>query len=293
MKQAIRLPILILIPMLILGPNRALAQEVSNPAMADVKSVQEKIAQKIKMVNRILHSPDLLQRVESSVDQVARDLLVRASQNFLNGEEYFDRGQYLEAEAVLDYVLRDLSASSRLLSMPQQQSNEYSKLVEQLDSFTLPEWSDLSEAESEMLEAEMVNVSQLRDQAARFADASSYDEAIALLEQAYQIKVSLLEKLRHETTIVYDLNFDTVQDEYSYLINRTYHYLELVQTVLEQSELDEQTRKLTDKYLYGSMLNLEKAEDFEFRGQFSEAIPVLDKSIDQLSAVLKILGITI
>ncbi|TNF90922.1 MAG: hypothetical protein JSU67_18335 [Gammaproteobacteria bacterium] len=293
MKLVTHLPVLILVPMLILGPDLVLSQEVSGPAAADVKSVQEKIAQKIKMVNRILNSPDLLQRVETSGDQLARDLLARAAQNFSTGEEYFDRGQYLEAEAVLDYVLRDLSASSRLLSMPQQQRNEYRKFVDQLDSFVLPEWSNLSDEESELLQVEMANVSQLRDQAARSAASGNYGEAIALLEQAYLIKVSLLDKVRHETTIVYDLNFETIQDEYRYLINRTYHYLELVQTALTQSELDEQTRKLTDKYLYGSMLNLEQAEDFESQGQFSEAIPVLDKSIDQLTAVLKILGITI
>lgn len=46
------------------------------------------------------------------------------------------------------------------------------------------------------------------------------------------LKVSLIDNLKHETTIVYDLNFDTIQDEYQYMINRTYHYLDLVQIAL-------------------------------------------------------------
>jgi hypothetical protein len=41
------------------------------------------------------------------------------------------------------------------------------------------------------------------------------------------------------------------------------------------------------------MLNLESAEEFEVHGQYSEAIPILEKSINQLSTVLKILGIKI
>jgi len=41
------------------------------------------------------------------------------------------------------------------------------------------------------------------------------------------------------------------------------------------------------------MVNLEVAENYENDGNFSEAIPVLNQSITQLSSVLKILGIKI
>jgi hypothetical protein len=278
---------------LILSLSMAFAQDQTGSDRGSAKGVAEKIAQKIKMVNLILHSPDMLQRVEASDDSVAKELLSRAAENFLKGEEFFDRGQYLEAEAVLDYVLRDLSASSQLLSLPQQKKNQYAKFMEQLDSFTLPVWSNLDEAENDALQEQLQRVSELRTHAVRQADAELYDKAIALLEQAYHLKVSLLDQFHHETTIVYDLKFDTIQDEYQYMINRTYHYLDLVQMALSEFEVDEQTRKLTDNYLYRSMLNLENAEDFEAQGRFSEAIPILDQSINQLSAVLKILGINI
>ena len=282
-----------LILSLIFSLNVAMAQVESGAEIGSVKSTSEKIAQKIKMLNLILHSPDMLQRVEASDDSVARELLARAAENFLKGEEYFDRGQYLEAEAVLDYVLRDLSASAQLLSVPQQKRNQYHKFMEQLDAFVLPEWNELSEQENELLENKLQRISELRNRASRQADAELYDAAIALLEEAYGLKVSLIDTLKHETMIVYDLNFNTTQDEYQYMINRTYHYLDLVQIALSKIDIDDQTRKLTDKYVYGSMLNLEIAENFELQGQFSEAIPVLDKTINQLSAVLKILGIEI
>jgi tetratricopeptide (TPR) repeat protein len=245
------------------------------------------------MVDHILHSPDLLQRVEQSDDSVAKDLLARAAENFLKSEEYYGRGLYLEAEAVLDYVLRDLAASSRLLSVPQQKRNEVVKFLEQLDSFALPEWGELTEQENDLLQNQLTRVSELRDRAIRHADVNSYDKAIALLEEAYQLKVSLIDTLKHETTIVYDLNFNTIQDEYQYMSNRTYHYLELVQMALSESDIPDPTRKLTDKYVYGSMQNLEQAETLETQGQFSEAILMLEKTINQLSSVLKILGINI
>lgn len=279
--------------MLLLPLNFAVAQQDSAAAAEEVRGVREKIAQKIGMIDRILSSPELLQRVEASKDPVAEALFSRASENFVVGQEYFSQGQYLEAEASLDYVLRDLSASSQLLSLPQQKRSEYRKFVEQLDSFAMPEWIELSDDEAQVLQNEMTRVSELRSDAARLADAESWDQAVALLEQAYRIKVSLLERFRHETLVVYDLDFDTVQDEYQYLVNRTYHYLELVQLVLAQNQIDAPTRKLTDKYLYDSMLGLEAAENLESQGQFSQAIPVLDTAIDRLLRVLKLLGVTI
>ena len=283
----------LLILILLLPPGLLTAGPATATPLQDSKSEQEKISQKIRMISMILNSPDLRQRAENSEDPLVEELIARASENFVSGKDYFNRGLYLEAEAVLGYVLRDLSAGSQLLSRPQQKSREYRQFLGQLDSFVLPDWSELSEQENDELQAEMTRVSELRDQAARLAATDSWEAAQARLEEAYQIKVSLLERFRHTNTIVYDLDFATVQDEYQYLSDRTYHYLDLVQSVLSQIEINPQTRKLTDKYLYDSMLNLESAENFESKGNFSEAIPVLHSAIKRLSSVLKILGITI
>ena len=289
--QAVKGSILTLI--IVINQNLVFAQDEAVVGEPAVQGVEAKLEQKIKMVNHILHSPDLLERVKSSNDNLAGDLLARAAENFLLGEEYFDRGQYLEAEAVIDYVLRDLSASAQLVNVSQLKKNKYRQFIDQLDSFILPDWEQLTEAENDFLQGQLEHVSDLRNQAINYAKTENYDQALALLGQAYSVKSSLLEKLRHETTIVYDLNFASIQDEYQYLINRTYHYLELVHFALSRSEADNQTQKLIDNYIYRSMVNLEVAENFENDGSFSEAIPVLNQSITQLSSVLKILGIKI
>ena len=255
--------------------------------------VEQKLAQKIMMVDHILHSPDMAARIEASDDDVARQLMHRAAQNFREGEGYFGQGKYLEAEAVMDYVLRDLSAASQLLNVSQLKENQYRQFIEQLDAFVLPEWQDVTENETAFLQQQLEQVSELRSQAIRLAENRAYDDAIARLEEAYNIKASLLDVLRHDTTIVYDLRFDNVQDEYRYLLNRTYHYIELVNYAVAISEVSTQKQKLMDTFIYRSMLSLEKAEGLQTEGGFSDAIPLLEQSIDQLSSVLKILGIKI
>ena len=270
--------------------NQAAASDTPS---ASTGGVEQKLAQKIMMVDHILNSPSMASRIEASGDDVAKQLLARAAQNFRQGEGYFGQGKYLEAEAVIDYVLRDLSAASQLLNVSQLKQNQFKQFIEQLDAFILPEWGDISEDETSFLQQQLEQVSELRNQAIRLADNGSYDDAIGRLEEAYHIKASLLDMLRHETTIVYDLQFDNIQDEYRHLLNRTYHFLELVNYAVANSDVDSQKQKLMDTYIYRSVVGLEQAEGFETEGKFSDAIPILEQSINQLTAALKILGIKI
>jgi len=276
-----------------LGLAVVFAQQETAANKQDEKTANDQLNQKIKMVNYMLHSPVMLQRMESSDDNLAKDLLARAAENFLNMEEYFDRGLFLEAEAIIDYVLRDLSAASQLLNISHQKRNKYQKSLEQLDSFVLPAWKDLSIVENEFLQKTLKQISELRNQAIRESQSEALDQAVALVEKAYYLKVTLIEKLKHESTVVYDLKFNTINDEYDYFHNRTYHYLELVDLALAKKDIDLQTRNLVDSYIHQSMVNLETAEKFESEGKVVNGIAVLDKSIKQLSSVLKILGIKI
>ena len=276
-----------------LGLAVVFAQQEAAVSEQDEKTANDQLNQKIKMVDYMLHSPAMLQRMESSDDKLAKDLLARAAENFLNMEEYFDRGQFLEAEAIIDYVLRDLSAASQLLNITHQKRNKYQKSLEQLDSFVFPAWKDLSIVESEFLQKTLQQISEMRNQAISHSQSGELDQAVKLLEEAQHLKVTLIEKLKHISTVVYDLKFDSINDEYSYLNNRTYHYLELVDLTLAKKDIDLQTRNLVDNYIQQSMVNLESAETLESEGKISDAIAVLDKSIKQLTSVLKLLGVKI
>ena len=271
----------------------ALAQQAAvGSEQAKVKSI-EQLRHKIAMVDYMLSSPVMLQRMQDSDDKLAKEILARATVNFLEMEEYFDRGQLLEVEAIIDYVLRDISAASQLLSVSRRMRNKYQISLEQLDSFVLPEWKDLSAVENEFLQGDLNKINALRDEAISHAHAQAYDRAVPLLEQASRLKSNLIEKLLHEKTVIYDLTFETIDEEYEYLNKRSYHYMELVELAVAEKEVDIQTRKLVDSYIYQSMTNLDAAENFYSEGQVADAISALSKSVKQQTSVLKILGITI
>jgi len=276
-----------------LGLTAGYAQQAETASELAQNESHEQLRHKITMVGIMLNSPEMLKRMESSDDPLAKELLARAAENYLEMDEYFDRGQFLEAEAIIDYVLRDLSAASQLMSVSTRKKSVYLKSIEQLDSFVLPEWKQLTNEENEFLQTTLKQIKNLREEAVRHAQAQAFDEATELLTQAYRLKSTLIEKLQHEQTVIYDLAFDSVDEEYDYLNKRTYHYLELVEYALLQEKPAPQTRKLVDDYIYRSVVNLQAAENFKSQDKHKDAISSLDKSIKQLSSVLKLLGINI
>ena len=252
-----------------------------------------RLKHKIKMVDFILRSPGMQQRLQASNDDLARDLLDRATVNFREMDDYFEQKKYLEAEAILDYVLRDLSAASQLLSADSRKQNRYRQSLRQLDSFELPQWKDLTLEQSEYLQTQLVRIGDLRESALQLAGNREFDSAVESLDQAFALKTELLDALPHQQIVVYDLVFDSIHDEYEYLNQRSYHYLELVEFALARTDIDLQTRKQIDEYIYRSITDLEDAENLEYQNKFAEAIGKLDDTIKQLVSVLKILGVKI
>ena len=278
---------------LALGVSALFAQQDASLEKPDSDPRADRVEQKIRMVDLMLNSPRIVKRMETTEDQMAKDLLQRAAKNFDEMKTYYQRGNYLEAEAIIDFVLRDLIGASQLLSAPDRKRNKYEKSLERLDSFALPVWKNLSVDEIEYLKTVLQQISDLREQADARSQAKDYEEAVQLINRAYSLKTSLINELDHEQTIVYDLVFDSIREEYDYLNKRTYHYLEMVELALAQRAVRDQTRKLVDDYVYRSVVNLQAAENFESENKTTEAIAALEKSLKQLTSVLKILGIRI
>ena len=271
----------------------AFAQTGSPPGSLAGDEVNARLRQKIKMGDFILRSPGMRQRLQVSDDKLAKGLLDRATENFIKMDQHYEQQEYLEAEAILDYVLRDLSAASQLLSADSRKQSRYKQSLQQFDSFELPQWKNLTLEQLEYLQTRLLQVGDLRAKALQLSSSQDYDAAVEVLGEAINLKKELLIELPHEQMIVYDLVFDSIQEEYKYLNQRSYHYLELVEIALARTEIELQTRKLVDKYIYRSLTDLEAAENLEYQGKFGEAIDMLDETIKQLISVLKLLGVKI
>ena len=246
---------------------------------------------KIRMADFIISSPEMQQRLRASDDEQVKDLFARAMKNFHQMNGYFDQERFLEAEAILDFVLRDLSAASQLLSAGSRKQSRFKQSLRRLDSFELPQWKSLSAHQSEYLQMQLVQIGELRAAAEQLAESQDYDAAVEGLDRAYSLKAEILEKLPHEQKVIYDLVFDSIHEKYDYLNQRFYHYLELVDLALARTEIKMQTRKLVDDYRYRSIADLEEAEKLKYQEKLAEAIGKLEETIKQLVSALTILGV--
>lgn len=262
-------------------------------AFREATAANARMKQKIKMVDFILRSPDMQQRRQESDDELAKDLLARATKNFLEMDEYFDRGNFLEAEAILDFVLRDLSAASQLLSADSRKQDRYKQSLRQLDAFELPPWKNLTLEQSEYLQTQLMQIETLREKSVQLSSDRDFDPAIDLVDRAYNLKRELIDELPHKRIVVYDQVFDSLHEEYEYLNRRSYHYLGMVELALTRVETDLPTRKLVDDHMYRALGNLEQAEKLKDQDRLVDAIGKLDETIKQLVSVLKIVGINI
>lgn len=248
---------------------------------------------KIDMINLILFSPALVEKLRKSGNPSAEELVARAKVNYRKVASHMEKQQYLEAGAILDFILRDITASAQLINVSLLQSKRYKQAVEKFEALVLPGWKDLTAEEKGLLKQTLEKVEQFKDQAVKNAQSENWSEAAELIETAYYLKASLMAQLPHDSDIVYDLKFASIEDEYNYMSNRVYHFLELVDLAILKNPPAEQKRKLADRYIYKSMENLESAEGLELEGNYAEAIEALRNSISQLSTALKLFGVKI
>ncbi|NNE64264.1 MAG: hypothetical protein HKN34_09280 [Gammaproteobacteria bacterium] len=272
-----------------------LAQQVQGIEEIDTSKYlgNHQLHHKIDMINQLLKSPTLTAKLRKRGNPSAEELVVRAKVNYQKVETYLKNQQYVEAGAVIDFILRDITASARIINVPEQQSKEYKQSIRKLEYFVLPEWKNLNEEDEKYLQDTQEKIAELKNFAIEKAQSESWSEAIELMETAYDLKTHLIAMLPHENTVIYDLTFESVEDEYKYLNSRTYHFLELVDLAMVKNEPSEQTIKLANKYVSLSKVSLEVAEGLELEGQYDEAIELLNKAISRLSTVLKILGVKI
>lgn len=269
------------------------AQQDTSPAALAAVEAKTRLQHKIRMVEFILTSPSMQQRLGASKDEVAAELVNRASDNFNEMADYFARGKYLEAEAILDYVLRDLSAAAQLLSAESRVQNSYNQSLRQLDAFEFPEWQELTPAQNEHLQAQSAEIADLRARAVQTAEGGDYQAALGMVDRAYRLKSALLAELPHRQVVVYDLDFDSPREEYDYLNQRADHYFDLIEIALDRAVIGIETRKLVDDYIYQAVADFDAAQGLAQRDRLVDANSRIDETIKQLIAVLKILGINI
>ncbi|VAX01419.1 hypothetical protein MNBD_GAMMA22-1947 [hydrothermal vent metagenome] len=267
------------------------AEDMLDIFSEDIKGENKQLSLKYRMASYLIHHSPIRRRIKLSNNKDLKSLFDAAKFNFGLVETKINEKKWIEANAIIDSVIRDLSNISRMLNQKKIERDKYTENVKKVNSFTMPEWTDLSNEEVEFLKLNLKKIESLVKQSANAAKNENYLIASNFLDQAYKLKSQLLMTLKHESTVVYDLFFDSPEEEFSYMLKRSTHYLELVNNLLKNNQFNKAKMNLITVYVEEAEAGIEKALMMEKDKQHESAVIVLDKSIKNLSGTLKIMGV--
>lgn len=277
-----------------LSLNTVFAQNIDMQSIEnfDFGIENRELSQKFRMAGYLLNSP-VKTRIETSGSEEARDLLRKAEASFSFARGKAKNEKWLEANAIIESVLRDLTESSKLLSKLSIEQNKYEETLKRVEAFTYPYWQNLTNSDQMMLDQTNQQVDELMTKASKNAAQNKFEEGSNLLLMAYSLKSQLLQSLEHDNTVVYDLIFDSPEEEYGYLEKRKDHFNELLQAVLEKNTFPVHTMNLVNVYIRKSEEKAVQARDKKENDEHKMASQILEQSIKDLSTALKILGVKI
>ncbi len=123
------------------------------------------------------------------------------------------------------------------------------------------------------------------------AAAESYDQARAVLDEAYLSVKASLERLRGGDTLVRSLNFATKEEEYRYELDRNETLRMLVNVLLKERLKQQSVARMVDSHMAKAMELREEAEAQAESGDYQNAIDTLDASTRRIIRGIRSAGV--
>lgn len=272
------------------------------PAAQSPAALQAALDNKLRLVGVLLAQSPAVRRIPVSGNATARKKLAEAQALHAAAEGEAAAGRVEAAVALLDRALLEIVAAARLVPDPAQQAAQerqrYAALAESTRAFQSL-YDGLAERMAERrvragaAPYDRQQAGAALAQAEKLARAERYEEANALLQQAYAAVVAALNGLLMAQTIVYDQQFATVADEFRHELARARSYEDLIPLALGQLQPPAETAALADRYVQQGRGLREQAQRQGAAGEYQAALKTLREAGGQLQRALRIIGVIV
>ncbi len=289
--------------------NKNTSQSEADKLLASVKSGKPSTAKTVKVspakVKQKLTFADMMlmsagtKRVMASDNAEAKAMLDSAKQKIGAARQNLDAGKNESALLLADEGLRLVGSASRLVpseEVLQEQNERYLELVDAVKNFEqshkiTTKSVTKSHGEKSVVDYDKKQVNALLTEAKGFADKRQYMKAIPQVEKAELIVTSAINMMLDSKTLVYDVKFDTAEDEYAYELRRFTSYEELVPVAIERKRPAPGAVKLMDGFVKKGRSQradaIKKAEE----GDYPTAIAMMLSATTQVRRALRIAGV--
>lgn len=275
------------------------AEGVKRDIKQDAGISDAKVKQKIAFADMMLMGR-AAKRVTASEHSGAKDMLTSAQQKVTNARDFFTAGKKQAAIDSADEALRLVSAASKLVpseEMLLEERNRYNDIMDALKNFqtshkeTYKRTLNQRGAEA-AVDYDKERVSELVSEAESLAAKSQYKIATQYVQNAERIVTMAINDMLNEQTIVYDLNFETAEEEYEYELKRYVSYEELIPIAIEQKKPAPGAVTLMNTFVEKGRFQKGEAVKTAKAGDFPVAITMMRSATEQIRRALRIAGVT-
>lgn len=256
---------------------------------------------KLRLVKQLLTQGPAAQRIPQSANAQAKKLLADAQGKYAKAQAEAGAGRGEVASQLLDEALRQIaSASSLVPDVVQQEARERNnnqQLREAIVIFQSQQSSRSgrvpSKVQADALSANTGPIDAMLDQADTLMSSGNQHEASGVLNSAYKMVVSTLNKMLASETIVYGLKFDNPADEFRHELARNRSYEELIPIALVQLNAAPETAVLAERYVRQSRDLREAAQKRASGGDYPAAVKTMQDATGHLQRSLRIAGVVV
>lgn len=264
-------------------------------AFADDEKKRNSINKRIQMTQSYLGSKTANKILESGTDE-ARQLLEKAKTLLERSKQDLENGNLEAAEQQVSLSIRTFTAAGAANSnnadsrkkLADEIRSIHSEIASYLESFNAA-LSEKGPSMAGLLDQQYVD--QLIANARQSESTGDYSSAHSSLNQAKQLVVDALIKIRNNETVVYAVEFQTPADEFRYEYNRYLEYVALGQQILSNGEIAQSRQllfnQLNDKGVQISQQAISMADS----GDFDNAIKQMEEAVKKMVQGLRMLGI--
>jgi len=263
-----------------------------------VKVTEAKVKQKLTFADMMLMSAGT-KRVMASDNAEAKAMLDSAKQKVDAARQNLKAGKNENALLLADEGLRMVGSASRLVpseEVLQEQNERYLELVDAVKNFEQSHKDTTksvikSYGEKSAVDYDKKQVESLLADAKGFADKRQYMKAIPEVEKAELIVTSAINMMLDKKTLVYEVKFDTAEDEYAYELKRFKSYEELVPVAIERKKPAPGAVKLMDSFVKKGRSQRDDAIKKAADGDYPTAIAMMLSATTQVRRALRIAGV--
>jgi hypothetical protein len=257
------------------------------------------VEQKQALVARLLGDSKITEgSVRSNRD--AREKLASAAQHAVRAQAQLEKGEVAEADRSLNDAMQQISGARSLVSEPALRAGADSmRYTELLQSIEVLETSYLRNIErrsawlAEAGDEDLKRVKILVGRAKSIASVGQVADANAELVKAQRDMISSYNKLLGASPLIYDLRFDSTQEEYKYEADRGRDYEGLVPVaIMEYKPTQELVARINQLLGESRALSAEAKVEAQ-RAQFKSAILKQRQATAKLQRALEFAGIVV